>query len=86
MECYIFALNKSRSDLCDFGWHTCLKHQLSLVVVVVTRPLPRDGGVAEDHGAPETGQIPRAWTRGRKETQSCERVSNAKGPLLDSAE
>ena len=38
-----------------------------LVVVVVTRPLPRDGGMAEDHGAPasEARQLPRAWTRGR---------------------
>ena len=26
-------------------------------VVVVTRPLPRDGGMAEDHAAPETGQL-----------------------------
>ena len=24
-----------------------------VVVVVVTRPLPRDGGMVEDHGAPE---------------------------------
>ena len=28
--------------------------------VVVTRPLPRDGGMAEDHGVPKTGQLPRA--------------------------
>ena len=34
---------------------------LTKVVVVVTRPLPRDGGMAEDHGAPETGQLNRAW-------------------------
>ena len=26
--------------------------------------------MAEDHGAPEAGQLPRAWTRGRKETES----------------
>ena len=39
-------------------------------VVVVARPLPRDGGMAEDHGAPEDGQLPRAWTRDRRETES----------------
>ena len=33
--------------------------------------------MAEDHGAPETGQLPRASTRGRKETESCQRVSGA---------
>ena len=27
-------------------------------IVVVTRPLSWDGGMAEDHGAPETGQLP----------------------------
>ena len=26
--------------------------------------------MAEDHGAPEAGQLPRVWTRGRKETES----------------
>ena len=31
-----------------------------LVVVFVTRPLPRDGGMAEYHGAPETGKLSRA--------------------------
>ena len=38
-------------------------------VVVVTRPLPSDGGMAEDHGAPEAGKLRRAWTRGRAETE-----------------
>ena len=41
-----------------------------LLLLLVTRPLPRDGGMAEDHGAPEAGQLPRVWTRGRKETES----------------
>ena len=31
--------------------------------------------MAEDHGAPEAGQLPRVWTRGRKETESRQRVS-----------
>ena len=29
-------------------------------VVVVTRPLPRNGGMVEDHGAPEAGYNPKA--------------------------
>ena len=54
---------------------------LFLWYVVVGYPtLPRDGGMAEDHGAPEAGQLPRVWTRGRKETESRQRVSGAKSP------
>ena len=30
--------------------------------------------MAEDHGAPEAGQLPRVWTRGRTETESRQRV------------
>ena len=51
---------------------------VSRVVVVVTLPLPRDEGMAADHGAPEAWQFPKAWTRGRKETESRQRVSDAK--------
>ena len=40
------------------------------LLLLVTRLLPRDGGMAEDHGAPEAGQLPKVWTRGRKETES----------------
>ena len=50
------------------------------LLLLVTRPLPRDGGMAEDHGAPEAGQLPRVWTKGRKETESRQRVSSAKSP------
>ena len=42
--------------------------------------------MAEDHGAPEVGQLSRVWTRGRRETESRQRVSGAKSPSLDSAE
>ena len=28
----------------------------------------------ENHRAPEAGQLPRVWTRGRKETQSRQKV------------
>ena len=31
---------------------------MAYVVVVVTRPLPRDVGMAEDHGAPEASNSP----------------------------
>ena len=51
-----------------------------LLLLLFTRPLPRDGGMAEDHGAPEAGPLPRVWTRGHKETKSRQRVSGAKSP------
>ena len=51
-----------------------------LLLLVFTRPLPRDGGMAEDHGAPEAEQLPRVWTRGCKEIESRQRVSDAKSP------
>ena len=51
-----------------------------LFLLLVTRPLPRDGGMAENHGAPEAGQLSRVWTRGRRETESRQRVSGAKSP------
>ena len=44
------------------------------IVVVVTLPLPMDKGMEEDHGAPEAGQLPRAWIRGREETESRQRA------------
>ena len=50
------------------------------VVVVVTRPLPRDGGMAKNHKTPEAGQLPRVWIIGRKETESGQRVSDAESP------
>ena len=43
---------------------------LLLLLLLFTRPLPRDGDMAEDHGAPEARQIPRAWTRGHREIHS----------------
>ena len=55
-------------------------HQGSVLLLLFTRPLSRDGGMAEDHGAPEAGQLLRVWTRGRKETESCQRVSGSKSP------
>ena len=57
-----------------------------LLLLLFTRPLPRDGGMAENHGVPEAGQLPKVWIKGRKETESRQRVSGAKSPYLDSAE
>ena len=45
-------------------------------LVVVTRPLLWDGGMAEDHGAPEAGQLPRAWTKDCRDRVAKERASN----------
>ena len=42
-------------------------------------PLER-WGMAEDHGAPEAGQLSRVWTRGHKETENRPRASGAKSP------
>ena len=53
-----------------------LKRSSSLLLF--TGPLPRDGGMTEHHGAPEAGQLPRVWTRGRKEIESRQRVSGVK--------
>ena len=50
------------------------------LLLLFTRPLPRDGGMAEDHGALGAGPLPRVWTRGRKEIDSRQRVSGAKSP------
>ena len=31
--------------------------------------------MAEDHGAPEAGQLPRVWTRGHKKTENLQKVT-----------
>ena len=49
-------------------------------VLLFSRPLPRDGGMAENHGAPEAGQLSGAWTRGRRVTESHQRARGAKSP------
>ena len=51
------------------------------LLVVVDYPTLSEGwGMAEDHEAPEAGQLPRVWTRGRKGTEGRQRVSGAKSP------
>ena len=51
-----------------------------LAVVVFTGPLPRDGGIAKDHGASKAEQLPRTWNRSRIERESPQRASAAKIP------
>ena len=63
--------SKPQTELSKHVWRSLL---------LFTRPLPRDKGMAEDHGAPEAGQLPKVWTRGGKETESRQRVSGAKSP------
>ena len=36
--------------------------------------------MADDHGAPEAGKLPRAWTRDRRETENRQKASGAKSP------
>ena len=60
-------------------WKRTLKQfPLLLLLLLVTQPLPRNRSMAEGHGAPEAGQLPRVWTRGSKETESRQRASGAK--------
>ena len=49
-----------------------------MLLLLITRPLPRDGNMAGDHGAPEAGKLSRVWTRGRREIESRQRVSGAR--------
>ena len=50
--------------------HKNTKNRMRKVVGVATRPLTRVGGMAEDHGASEARQLPRAWTRGSRDRES----------------
>ena len=56
------------------------KYPVVVVVVVATRPLPRDEGMAEDHGDPKAGHLSNACYKGCRETESNQRVSGAKSP------
>ena len=51
-----------------------------LLLLLFTQPLLRDGGTAGDHGAPEARQLPRSWTRGRREIERRQKVSGEKSP------
>ena len=41
-----------------------------MLLLLLPGPFQGMGGMAEDHGAPKAGQLPRALTRGRRETES----------------
>ena len=47
------------SKLADKSIRISFRAMLLLLLLLVTQPLPRDGGMAEDHGAPEAGQLSR---------------------------
>ena len=49
--------------------------QVTSVLVAVTQPLPKNASMAEDHEAPELEKLSKAWTRGRKVTESRQRAS-----------
>ena len=49
-----------------------------VVVVVATGPLARDESTTENREVPEAGKLPRAWTRGSRETKSRQKPSGAK--------
>ena len=49
--------------------------------VVVTRSLPRDGGMAEDLRFLEGGQLPQSLARGYRERRNCQKASAAKSSL-----
>ena len=51
-----------------------VRFKFQRLVVVVTWPLPRDGGMAEDHGGPKARQPSRAWTRDCRDRESCQRA------------
>ena len=63
---------------------TILGHSLYRIVsnittiVVITRPLPRNGGMTENHGAPEPGQLSRTW---KPEMIERQRVAKERAPL-----
>ena len=57
----------------------CSLIHISVHMLLLLLPDPF-GGMAEYHGAPEAGQLPRVWTRGSSETKSDQKVSGAKSP------
>ena len=46
-----------------------LDHMWLDTCIVVYPTLPNDGGMAEDHGTPEAGQLSRIRTRGRRDRE-----------------
>ena len=56
------AAIKEASIKCTYFVNLKQSH-INKYVVVVTQPLPRAGGMAEHHGAPEAGKLCRVWTR-----------------------
>ncbi len=51
------------------------------LIVVVTRPLTKDRGMEEDHGAPKAGQLSRTWTINCTNQQPPQRGGAVPGPV-----
>ena len=51
--------SRARGYLSELRRVTCTGGVSLLLLLLVTRPLPRDEGMVEDLGAPEAGQLPR---------------------------
>ena len=77
---FCLEMKNKTLQIMPFKGILCVSVTNNFMLLLFTRPLPRDGGMAEDHGAPEAEQLPRVWTRGRKEIESRQRVSGAKSP------
>ena len=61
--------------------------KISIVVVVVNYPTPSEGwGHGKRPWSPRSRATIQGWARGRRGTESRQRVSDAKSPQLDSAE
>ena len=80
------CFKKERSDFeaecvnCGYGTFISVANKGSVGLLLFTRPLPRDGGMADDNGTSEAGQLPRVWTRDRRKTWSQQGVSGVKSP------
>ena len=57
-----------------------LQHCVLLLLLLLPDPFRGMGGMTEDHGATEAGRFPKAWIRGRRETESRQRASGPKSP------
>ena len=73
-----FTMPSAQDNLSNITLTQMLEVQDLEMLLLVTQPLLRDGGMVADHRAPETRQLPKVWTRGRRETESHQRVSGAK--------
>ena len=55
---FMAATTDENNDIASCLW----KDNNMLLLLLIILPFPRDGGMVEDHGAPEAGQLHRVWT------------------------